>query len=107
MVGGEVRERQIPDPLRRCEPVVQDQRWGTGARVGEAQRGDDDQVSARVTLEPVRSQDPMYWISGTSSSIVLETEMAGTVEITERDGLLTQTAYAVYADLLTIAATAR
>ena len=29
--------------------------------------------------------------------------MAGTVEIVERDGLLTQTAYAVYADLLTLA----
>jgi len=45
----------------------------------------------------------MYWISGTSSAIVLETELAGTIEIVERDGLLTQTAYAVYADLLTIA----
>ena len=46
----------------------------------------------------------MYWISGTSSCLVLETELAGTVEIVERDGLLTQTAYAVYADLLTITA---
>ncbi len=71
--------------------------------IGEAQRNEDGDVTARVTLEPVRSQDPMYWISGTSSAIVLETELAGTVEIVERDGLLTQTAYAVYADLLTIA----
>jgi homoserine dehydrogenase len=72
--------------------------------IGEAQRDDAGEVSARVTLDPVRSQDPMYWISGTSSCLVLETELAGTVEIVERDGLLTQTAYAVYADLLTIAA---
>jgi homoserine dehydrogenase len=71
--------------------------------IGEAQRNEDGEVTARVTLEPVRSQDPMYWISGTSSAIVLETELAGTIEIVERDGLLTQTAYAVYADLLTIA----
>jgi len=70
--------------------------------IGEAQRDDDGEVSARVTLDPVRSQDPMYWISGTSSCLVLETALAGTVEIVERDGMLTQTAYAVYADLLTI-----
>lgn len=72
--------------------------------IGEAQRTDDGGVTARVVLEPVRSQDPLYWISGTSSCLILETELAGTVEIVERDGLLTQTAYAVYADLLTIAA---
>ena len=71
--------------------------------VGEAQRNEDGEVTARVTLEPVRSQDPMYWISGTSSCLILETELAGTVELIERDGLLTQTAYAVYADLLIIA----
>jgi homoserine dehydrogenase len=73
--------------------------------IGEAQRGDDGTVTAQVSLVPIRSQDPMYWISGTSSCLILETELAGTVEIVERDGLLTQTAYAVYADLLTIART--
>lgn len=72
--------------------------------IGEAQRTEDGSITARVALEPVRSQDPLYWISGTSSCLILETELAGTVEIVERDGLLTQTAYAVYADLLTIAA---
>lgn len=71
--------------------------------IGEAQRNEEGEVAARVVLEPVRSQDPLYWISGTSSCLILETELAGTVEIIERDGLLTQTAYAVYADLLTIA----
>jgi homoserine dehydrogenase len=71
--------------------------------IGEAHRDEDGEVSAHVSLTPVRSQDPMYWVTGTSSCLVLETEMAGTVEIVERDGLLTQTAYAIYADLLTIA----
>ena len=71
--------------------------------IGEAQREEGGDVIASVSLTPVRSQDPMYWISGTSSCLILETEMAGTVEIVERDGLLTQTAYAVYADLLTLA----
>ena len=62
----------------------------------------DDRVAARVALEPVKSDDPMYWIQGTSSSLVLHAELAGTVEIVERDGLVTQTAYAIYADLLTL-----
>jgi homoserine dehydrogenase len=70
--------------------------------VGEARRRDDGTVFAQVSLEPLRSHDPMYWISGTSSCLVLETELAGAVEIVERDGQLTQTAYAIYADLLTL-----
>ncbi|HEX5017256.1 MAG TPA: homoserine dehydrogenase [Actinomycetes bacterium] len=70
--------------------------------IGEASRDEDGSVTARVALIPTRSQDPMYWIAGTSSCLILETELAGTVEIVERDGLVTQTAYAVYADLLTL-----
>jgi homoserine dehydrogenase len=70
--------------------------------IGEARRQDDGTVTAQVAVTPVRTQDPLFWISGTSSCLVLETELAGTVEIVERDGLLTQTAYAIYADLLTL-----
>lgn len=75
--------------------------------IGEAARDDHDGVSARVSLVPVRSQDPMYWIAGTSSGLILQTELAGTVEIVERNGLLTQTAYAIYADLLTLCSQGR
>jgi homoserine dehydrogenase len=75
--------------------------------IGEAQREEDGSETAQVSLVPVRSQDPMYWIGGTSSCLILETELAGTVEIIERDGLLTQTAYAIYADLLTVASRSR
>ena len=75
--------------------------------IGQAQREEDGSVTAEVSLVPVRSQDPMYWIGGTSSCLILETELAGTIEIIERDGLLTQTAYAIYADLLTIASHSR
>lgn len=61
-----------------------------------------DQVTAQVSLEQLTSDDPLYSISGTSSALILKTELAGTIEIVERDGLLTQTAYAVYSDLLTL-----
>jgi len=62
----------------------------------------DNRVAAQVSLEPLTRDDPLYSISGTSSALILQAELAGTIEIVERDGLLTQTAYAVYSDLLTL-----
>lgn len=59
-------------------------------------------IAAQATLEPLRSDDPMYWISGTSSALALNMELAGTIEIVERNGLVDQTAYAILADLLTL-----
>jgi homoserine dehydrogenase len=67
-----------------------------------AEAGPDGSLRASAKLQAVGSDDPMYAISGTSSALVLETELAGKVEIVERDGLLTQTAYAIYADLITL-----
>lgn len=76
--------------------------YGRRLRVVCSATVEDGHLTARATLEPVRSHDPLYWISGTSSALAIETELAGMVEIVERDGDLTQTAYAIYADLLTM-----
>lgn len=65
----------------------------------------DGELRCTAKLESVDRDDPMYGITGTSSALVLQAELAGTVEIIERDGDLTQTAYAIYADLLTLCAT--
>ncbi len=59
-------------------------------------------IEAGVALETVRNDDPLYWVTGTTSALILQTELAGTVEILEREPDLMQTAYAIYADLLTI-----
>ena len=62
----------------------------------------DGKVDARVSVETVRNDDPLYWVSGTTSAVILQTELAGTVEILERQPTMTQTAYAIYVDLLTM-----
>lgn len=59
-------------------------------------------VDARVGIDTVRNDDPLYWVSGTTSALILQTELAGTVEILERHPTMTQTAYAIYVDLLTM-----
>jgi homoserine dehydrogenase len=59
-------------------------------------------VEARVEVETVRDDDPLYWVTGTTSALILQTELAGTIEILERQPTVNQTAYAIYNDLLTI-----
>jgi len=76
--------------------------YGRRLRVVCAAGRPETGIAAQATLEPLRSDDPMYWISGTSSALALTMELAGTIEIVERDGLLDQTAYAILADLLTL-----
>lgn len=62
----------------------------------------DDGATAQASLEPLRTDDSLFGVSGTSSALILNTELAGNVEITERDGMVGQTAYAIYADVLTL-----
>lgn len=62
----------------------------------------DGSVRGAVELVEVGPDHPYYDVSGSSSIVVLETDLMGSIEVVERDGLLTQTAYAIYADLLTL-----
>ncbi len=64
-------------------------------------RGGRDGGSVR--LEPLPSGHPLAAITGTSSVIVLHTDMMGDLAIVEKDPGLTQTAYGVLADVLEIA----
>ncbi len=92
------------DSIRSLTPddVAPVNYYGERLRVVCSASRQDDAASAKATLQPVRSDDALYGIGGTSSAIVLETELAGTVEITERNGDLGQTAYAIYSDLITL-----
>ena len=76
--------------------------YGRRLRVVCAAERTDNGIVAKATLEPLRSDDPLYWISGTSSALALTMELAGTIEVVQRNGLLNQTAYAVLADVLTL-----
>jgi homoserine dehydrogenase len=92
------------DSIRELTPddVAPVNYYGERLRIVCSASREDDAATAKATLQPVKSDDPLFGIGGTSSAIVLETELAGTVEITERNGMLGQTAYAIYADLITL-----
>jgi homoserine dehydrogenase len=78
---------------------------GRGRRLrvaGTAERGADGDVAGHVAVVEVGPDHPYYGISGTSSLLVLRTDLMGDLEIVERDGRLTQTAYAIYSDLLSL-----
>jgi homoserine dehydrogenase len=80
-----------------------------GARlklVGEAWR-DGAGARGRVVLREVPARDPFALVDDTSSILRLETDLAGTVVITEERPDVRVTAYGVISDLLTVLAAAR
>ena len=60
-------------------------------------------VELSVELREVGPEDPAFAVDATSSLLMITTDLAGTVEVVERRGTLTQTAYAVLSDLLQLA----
>jgi homoserine dehydrogenase len=59
-------------------------------------------VRAAVRLTELSPEHPLFSAGGSTLSVLLHTDLMGTVQIAERDALPDQTAYAVYADLLAI-----
>jgi homoserine dehydrogenase len=68
------------------------------ARAARQPRG----VTARVSLEELAGDDPLAQIEGQQNAIILSTELLGEIGIVQRGGGLTQTAYALLSDLVTI-----
>jgi homoserine dehydrogenase len=70
--------------------------------VGSASgRGPD--VRAAVRLELLPAVDPLGSLDGPSNALELDTWPLGRIVITQRDGGLEQTAYALFSDLVTVA----
>jgi homoserine dehydrogenase len=69
------------------------------ARASRQPRG----VTARVSLEELAGDDPLAQIEGQQNAIILSTDLLGEIAIVQRGGGLTQTAYALLSDLVTIA----
>lgn len=67
--------------------------------LGSASRH-DDHVDASVDLVEVGSSSPFFATTDASSTLQIFTDLAGVIEVTERSPGLTQTAYALLADLL-------
>jgi hypothetical protein len=79
-----------------------------GSAAGAADAGprpmapDTLRVRAAVRLTELSAEHPLFSASGSTLSVLLHTDLMGTIQVAERDALPEQTAYAVYADLLAI-----
>lgn len=62
-----------------------------------------DAVDARVELQELDPSDPLASLEGQGNAIELDTWPAGRIVITQRDGGLEKTAYALVSDLVTVA----
>jgi len=60
-----------------------------------------------VSLEELAGDDPLTAIEGQQNALILYTDLLGEIAIVQRGGGLTQTAYALLSDLVTIARDAR
>jgi homoserine dehydrogenase len=63
-------------------------------------------VTARVGPENLRGDDLLAGLEGQQNALILKTELLEEIAIVQRSGSLTQTAYALLSDLITIARSA-
>lgn len=59
-------------------------------------------IRGRVRVEDLPSDDPLAQLRGMANALFLETDLLGRVGITQLDGGLTQTAYALLSDLIAV-----
>ena len=98
--AGVEREGITPEAgARAIEATNRGRRVKLVARASRQPRG----VTARVSLEELAGDDPLALIEGQQNAIILSTDLLGEIAVVQRGGGLTQTAYALLSDLVTIA----
>ncbi|MEZ5316301.1 MAG: hypothetical protein R2752_02760 [Vicinamibacterales bacterium] len=98
--AGVAREGLGPDTAARAIRARRDGR--VLKLVASAMRAADGRVAARVALETLPPADPLAILEGQANAIELDTWPAGRIVITQRDGGLEKTAYAILSDLITV-----
>ncbi len=63
----------------------------------------DGSAAGRVQVERLPVSDPLAGLEGQQNALLVKTDVLGEIGIVQRDGGLTQTAYALVSDLTTIA----
>jgi homoserine dehydrogenase len=76
---------------------------GERVRLVASAEADGASARGRVRVECVPATDPLGSLEGQQNALLLGTDLLGEIGILQRDGGLTQTAYAVVSDLTTIA----
>jgi homoserine dehydrogenase len=64
-------------------------------------------VEAAVQLEELAADDPLSSLDGQANALEIDTDILGRIVITQRDGGLEKTAYALFTDLVTVARSAK
>ena len=64
-------------------------------------------VEAAVQLEELAADDPLGSLDGQANALEIDTDILGRIVITQRDGGLEKTAYALFTDLATVARSAK
>ncbi len=75
---------------------------GTRLKLVASGGGPVGRAGVRVTLEQLPADDPLAILDGQSNAIEIDTDPLGRVVITQRDGGLEKTAYALLSDLVTV-----
>ena len=91
------RARQAAAAGRRLKLVAS----GKRRRVSFSSKKTPD-VFLKVGLEELQADDPLAQLDGQANALELETDQLGRVVITQRDGGLEKTAYALFGDLMRI-----
>ncbi|MCI4371186.1 MAG: homoserine dehydrogenase [Thermoplasmata archaeon] len=105
LMGGRLRPERIPrEGISSLTPQRLADVRSRGERVKQIARGwrDGRAVKASVSLVAVAPNHPLFPVTGTSSSLLVRTDMLREFQIVERDPSLRQTAFALYSDLLAI-----
>lgn len=71
--------------------------------VASARRGAEGRVIARVAPEELPQDHLLAGLAGDANALILETDLVNRIAITQLSGSLTQTAYALLSDLISIA----
>ena len=91
-------------PRGRVPEIYGPQSWGKTTVcqhvIAEAQRRGG--IAARVAPEELPAGDPLAALRGQANALILRTDLLGDVVITQLDGGLTQTAYALVSDLVEV-----
>ena len=105
LMGGRVRPERVPRQgvSTLAAEAVRDA-LPEGKRMKQIARGwrDGRTVKVSVSIEAIGSDRPLFSVNGTSSSLLVRTNMLKEFQIIERDPALRQTAFAVYSDLIAI-----
>ena len=87
------------DAARVIEAVARGRRVKLVGRATRTATG----VEAVVQLEELAVDDPLGSLDGQANALEIDTDVLGRIVITQRDGGLEKTAYALFADLMTVA----